>query len=597
MQAASAMNDTLSAPVGIVGGGPVGMMLALFLERHGVGAVLFNTEDHSRWHPKGSTHNSRSMEHYRRLGFSTEVRKLGLPPDHPTDVAYFTRYTGWEMARIALPTESQRMAAVAASPATDQVPEPIHRANQMYVEKFLFDRVAVAFLTRRYGWRVSDMRQDADGVNVAAERVGDGAREDWRFQYLVGCDGGQSVIRRTLGIRYSGFDTLEQEFMGGRMIATYLRLPTLLAEVIGRGRRAWQYVSITPGRRMVLVSLDGKEEFLLFTRAPDPNVAPDDDAIARPCPARRRRRSSGRGAGPQPVDGGRRPRRRALRPRPRAAGGRCRPPLHAHRRLRHEHRHRRRGQPRVEAGGDGAGLGRAAPPWHIRARAAPHRRPQHHRRAHARHHRRARCRSRRRSTTTADAGAAARRRFGEFIASRLGEEFASIGVQLGARYDGSRIVAEDGAPPADDPIVYRPSSVPGGRAPHVWLGRGRGIGDSLFDQLGRGFTLLRLGARPPDTRALAGAAARRGIDLAVLHRADADGAGALRARRRADPARPACRLARQRSPRRLRPPARARDRIRVKDWCVIRSGGTAVHRSGEARAIARIHRRGPCARR
>ncbi|HXQ50332.1 MAG TPA: FAD-dependent monooxygenase [Stellaceae bacterium] len=514
------MNDTLSAPVGIVGGGPVGMMLALFLERHGVGAVLFNTEDHSRWHPKGSTHNSRSMEHYRRLGFSTEVRKLGLPPDHPTDVAYFTRYTGWEMARIALPTESQRMAAVAASPATDQVPEPIHRANQMYVEKFLFDRVAVAFLTRRYGWRVSDMRQDADGVNVAAERVGDGAREDWRFQYLVGCDGGQSVIRRTLGIRYSGFDTLEQEFMGGRMIATYLRLPTLLAEVIGRGRRAWQYVSITPGRRMVLVSLDGKEEFLLFTRAPDPNVAPDDDAIRAHV-----RRAVGADL---PVE--------VLGHNPWTAGA----ALVAE----------RFGQGRVLLAGDAVhlftptggfgmntGIDDAAnlawklaatvQGWggpHLLGTYEPERRP-----------------IAVRNTTAArtlaitagempvaatidddsDAGAAARRRFGEFIASRLGEEFASIGVQLGARYDGSRIVAEDGAPPAADPIVYRPSSVPGGRAPHVWLGRGRGIGDSLFDQLGRGFTLLCLGARPPDTRALAGAAARRGIDLAVLHRADA----------------------------------------------------------------------------
>ena len=47
------------------------------------------------------------------------------------------------------------------------------------------------------------------------------------------------------------------------------------------------------------------------------------------------------------------------------------------------------------------------------------------------------------------AGAAARRLVSAHLAT-MGEEFASIGVQLGARYDGSPIVAADGAPPADD---------------------------------------------------------------------------------------------------------------------------------------------------
>ena len=44
-----------------------------------------------RWHPKGNGQNARTMELYRRLGFSDEVRRLGLPGDHPFDQAYFTR--------------------------------------------------------------------------------------------------------------------------------------------------------------------------------------------------------------------------------------------------------------------------------------------------------------------------------------------------------------------------------------------------------------------------------------------------------------------------------------------------------------------------
>jgi 2-polyprenyl-6-methoxyphenol hydroxylase-like FAD-dependent oxidoreductase len=53
----------LRTQVAIVGGGPVGMLLALFLDRYGVKSVIFNIELRVRMHPKGSSHNSRTMEH------------------------------------------------------------------------------------------------------------------------------------------------------------------------------------------------------------------------------------------------------------------------------------------------------------------------------------------------------------------------------------------------------------------------------------------------------------------------------------------------------------------------------------------------------
>ena len=110
--------------------------------------------------------------------------------------------------------------------------------------------------------------------------------------------------------------------------------------------------------------------------------------------------------------------------------------------------------------------------------------------------------------------------------STCGEQYGSIGVQLGARYDGSPIIAEDGAPPADNFINYAPSSVPGGRAPHFWLDEGRGFGSSLFDRLGIGFTLLRLGREAPAGSALMQAAIARRHPLRVAR---------LRRRRRARP--------------------------------------------------------------
>jgi 2-polyprenyl-6-methoxyphenol hydroxylase-like FAD-dependent oxidoreductase len=175
-----------TSPVAIVGGGPVGMMLALFLDWHGVRSVLFNTEKTTRWHPKGSTEGSRTMEHFRRLGIAGEIRKLGLPADHPTDVAYFTRFGAHELARLRMPSANEVRRQIAASAKIDQIPEPIHRANQMHVERFLFEHAKTRpNIAMRFGWNVEQFAQNKDGVQLTAVRA-EGTKEIWRVRYLVG---------------------------------------------------------------------------------------------------------------------------------------------------------------------------------------------------------------------------------------------------------------------------------------------------------------------------------------------------------------------------------------------------------------------------
>ena len=148
------------------------------------------------------------MEHHRRLGIAPRVRDLCLPIDRPTDVSYYTSLTGWELGRIRMPSEAEKRRAVLASAATDQVPEPLLRANQMYVEAFLYEHACTRpNIAMRFGWQVDRFEEDADGVTVEAESAG--ARESWRAQYLAGCDGGRSLVRRSLALRYHGFATLD----------------------------------------------------------------------------------------------------------------------------------------------------------------------------------------------------------------------------------------------------------------------------------------------------------------------------------------------------------------------------------------------------
>jgi hypothetical protein len=111
------------------------------------------------------------------------------------------------------------------------------------------------------------------------------------------------------------------------------------------------------------------------------------------------------------------------------------------------------------------------------------------------------------------AGAAARAEASAYFEAHARKEFDIPGVTFGGRYDGSPAIVPDGtAPPPDAANSYAPSACPGGRAPHLWLQDGA----SLYDRFGFEWTLLRLGASPPDAAPLAAAAAARGVDLCVL---------------------------------------------------------------------------------
>jgi 2-polyprenyl-6-methoxyphenol hydroxylase-like FAD-dependent oxidoreductase len=511
---AKSENEAKQIPVAIAGGGPVGLMLALFLDRYGVRSVIFNTEPEVRRHPKGSTHNSRTMEHHRRLGIAPRIRDLSLPIDRATDVSYYTRLTGWELGRLPLPSEAEKRRAVVASAATDQIPEPLLRANQMYVEGFLLEHArTLANITVRFGWSATAFQEDEAGVTVEAESR-DGKRETWRAQYLAGCDGGRSFVRRSLALRYQGFAKLDSPHYGGRMNATYFRAPTLYRDHLAR-RPGWNYWIVNPEMRFVLITLNDPDEFLVFSKGSDEGIAPTDASMAGLI-------QGGIGAdlpikvlGHWPWTAG------VALVAERFTAGRVALAGDA------AHLFTPTGGFGMNTGmDDSSNLG-----WKLAALVQGwggpgllksyeiERRPIAERNTVAARELNKHLIAMPAPPEMEDdtpAGAAARRLVSAHLAT-MGEEFASIGVQLGARYDGSPIIAGNGAAaPPDDYINYTPTSIPGGRMPHYWLGSGRGYGDSLFDHLGNGFTLLRLGGKAADTSSLEAAVQARKAPLKTL---------------------------------------------------------------------------------
>jgi 2-polyprenyl-6-methoxyphenol hydroxylase-like FAD-dependent oxidoreductase len=248
---------SLEAQVLVVGAGPVGLCLAIDLARRGVDVLVAETRSRLEAPNVKSNHvAARTMEIFRRLGVATDVRSAGLPDDYPNDVAYRTSFLGEELARIRIPSRRDRFTVTDGPDGGWPTPEPPHRINQIFLEPILFRHAeATRGLRIANRLRVDDFAQDVSGVAAIATDLDTGAPIRIGCQYVVGCDGGKSTIRKVMGARLAGTDVV------GRVQSTYFRAPSLLRLL--RREPAWGTFALNPRRCGNVYAIDGRETWLL----------------------------------------------------------------------------------------------------------------------------------------------------------------------------------------------------------------------------------------------------------------------------------------------------------------------------------------------
>jgi 2-polyprenyl-6-methoxyphenol hydroxylase-like FAD-dependent oxidoreductase len=268
-----------AAPVIIVGAGPVGLCLALDLAGRGIETIVAERNRAGANETVRCNHvSARTMEAFRRLGFADEVRAAGLPDDYPNDVVVRTRATGHELARIHIPCRADRFTDKSGPDGWWPTPEPPHRVNQIFWEPILAQRAAAhPRITLLNELQVAGVRQDDQGVTAEATDLRTGEKRLLEGLFLVGCDGGSSLVRGAIGA------TLQGDAVIQRVQSTYFRAPELI-ELIPT-ERAWMSYLYTGSRAGNLVAIDGRETWLLHNY-----LLPDEadfDAVDRDACLRR----------------------------------------------------------------------------------------------------------------------------------------------------------------------------------------------------------------------------------------------------------------------------------------------------------------------
>jgi putative polyketide hydroxylase len=194
-------------PVLIAGGGLVGLSAALFLQYHGVEAVLVERRDRPSVLPRSRGVHTRTVELFRQVGIEDRVQeaarsalKMGAfggarQGSTLLDATALDIRRGRPDAGRTGPSAQQRMTGSA-----DASPSHFCFCPQVLLEPVLADVLTERGGDLRLGTELTGFTQDGDGVTATIRQPSAGRSATVRAGYLIAADGAASPVRQALGV-------------------------------------------------------------------------------------------------------------------------------------------------------------------------------------------------------------------------------------------------------------------------------------------------------------------------------------------------------------------------------------------------------------
>ena len=183
-------------PVIIVGAGPAGSTLALYLARQHIPVLLLEKEPTLPIDLRASTFHPPTLDMLDQLDMAAPMIAMGLIANR---YQYRDRRTG-EVAEFDM------------SLIADEVKFPFRLQLEQYELTRLINRALSdqASAQVRFGCEFIGFKQDANGVEVEVNTAQ--GRQSFKGSFLVGADGASSKVRKAAGIDYAGF-TYDEKFL------------------------------------------------------------------------------------------------------------------------------------------------------------------------------------------------------------------------------------------------------------------------------------------------------------------------------------------------------------------------------------------------